>query len=50
MDEKFIDKYLDTDKYDYEVHFTEDEGHQKFAPGQLLRDLISSLRWVVMEP
>ena len=27
MDEKFIDKYLDTDKYDYEVHFTEDEGH-----------------------
>ncbi|PCH93941.1 MAG: diacylglycerol kinase, partial [Bacteroidetes bacterium] len=27
MNEKFIDKYLDTDKYEYEVLFTEKEGH-----------------------
>ncbi len=27
MDKKFIDKYLDADRYDYEIYFTEHEGH-----------------------
>jgi len=38
MDEKFIDKYLDTDKYEYEVHFTEDEGHATEICARAIQD------------